>query len=64
MEAVSASLLPGTAMNVTLKGNYTKLEAPYKAKLKSYYADSDEPNTRDIEAIVSYHNVAILCRFP
>lgn len=40
-------------MNVTLVGNYTKMEGPYKAKLKSYYADSDEPKTRDIEANVS-----------
>lgn len=40
-------------MNVTLIGNYTKSEGPYKAKLKSYYADSDEPKTRDIEANVS-----------
>lgn len=53
MKQVSASLQPGTAMNVTLKGNYTRLEAPYKAKLKSYYADSDETRTRDIEAYVS-----------
>lgn len=53
MKQVSASLQPGTAMNVTLKGNYTKMEGPYKAKLKSYYADIDETKTRDIEAVVS-----------
>lgn len=29
------------------------MEGPYKAKLKSYYADTDETKTRDIEAIVS-----------
>lgn len=53
IKQVSASLQPGTSMNVTLVGNYTKMEGPYKAKLKSYYADSDEPKTRDIEANVS-----------
>lgn len=53
MKQVSASLQPGTAMNVTLVGNYTKSEGPYKAKLKSYYADSNETKTRDIEAVVS-----------
>ena len=56
MKQVSASLQPGTAMNVTLVGNYTKSEGPYKAKLKSYYADSNETKTRDIEAVVSREN--------
>lgn len=40
-------------MNVTLKANYTKTESQYKAKLKTFYADSDESKTRDIEATVS-----------
>lgn len=40
-------------MNVTLRANYTKMEGPYKAKLKSYYADTAETRTRDIEGIVS-----------
>lgn len=53
VKTVSANLEPGTSMNVTLKGNYTKMEGPYKAKLKSYYADSSETKTRDIEGIVS-----------
>lgn len=50
---VSANLEPGTSMNVTLRGNYTKMEGPYKAKLKSYYADTTETRTRDIEGTVS-----------
>lgn len=50
---VSAILEPGTSMNVTLHGNYTKMEGPYKAKLKSYYADTDEIKNRDIEGVVS-----------
>lgn len=50
---MSANLEPGTSMNVTLHGNYTKMEGPYKAKLKSYYADTTETKTRDIEGIVS-----------
>lgn len=62
IKQVSASLQPGTAMNVTLKGNYTKLEGPYKAKLKSYYADSDEPKTRDIESVVSKTIVFFVCK--
>lgn len=53
MKTVSVNLEPGTSVNVTLKGNYTKMEGPYKAKLKSYYADSTETKTRVIEGIVS-----------
>lgn len=53
MKTVSDNLEPGTARNVTLKANYTRIEAPYKAKLKSYYADNNETKTRDIEATVS-----------
>lgn len=57
MKQVSASLQPGTAMNVTLVGNYTKSEGPYKAKLKSYYADTNETKTRDIEPNVSVEKI-------
>lgn len=61
---MSASLLPGTSMNVTLKGNYNKLDGPYKAKLKTFYEGSDETQTRNIEANVSkndklYHLVML-----
>lgn len=50
---MSASLQPGTSMNVTLKGNYMKMDGPYKAKLKTYYEGSDETKIRNIEANVS-----------
>lgn len=50
---MSASLLPGTSMNVTLKGNYNKMDGPYKAKLKTFYEGNDETKTRGIEANVS-----------
>lgn len=53
MKTVSDNLEPGTARNITLKADYTRTEAPYRAKLKSYYADSNETKTRDIEATVS-----------
>lgn len=53
MKTVSDNLEPGTARNITLKAQYTRIEAPYRAKLKSYYADSNETKTRDIEATVS-----------
>lgn len=53
VRTVSAVLEPGTSINVTLHGDYTKMEGPYKAKLKSYYADTTETKTRDIEGIVS-----------
>lgn len=52
-KTVSVSLQPGTALNVTLSGNYTKLEAPYKASLVSFYADSQDSVSRKIEAYVS-----------
>lgn len=50
---VSSSLQPGTAMNVTMYGNFTKIEAPYKAVLISYYANTTESMSRRIDAIVS-----------
>lgn len=40
-------------MTVTLKGNYTRKEAQYKAKLRSFYDDTKDSKTRDIEATVS-----------
>lgn len=62
MKTVSANLEPGTSMNVTLHGNYTKMEGPYKAKLKSYYADTTETKTRDIEGLVSVDFFHFVCR--
>lgn len=43
---------PGTAINVTLYGNYTELEAPYMAILKAYYDDNSDPVSRPLSAIV------------
>ncbi|ALC42815.1 uzip [Drosophila busckii] len=40
-KVVSAKLWPGTAINVTLLGNYVTLEAPYSAKLFAYYHGSE-----------------------
>lgn len=40
-------------MDVTLWGNFTKIEAPYKALLISHYANTSETMSRTIESIVS-----------
>lgn len=50
-------------MNVTLVGNQTRMEGPYKAKLKSYYADGDETKTRDIDGLVSENFLFLLLFF-
>lgn len=52
-KAVSTTLQPGTAINVTLSGNYTRIEAPYKATLVSFYEDTNDSISRRIESIVS-----------
>jgi hypothetical protein len=52
-KAASIVLLPGTAVNVTIKGNYTKTEAPYSANLVAYFADNSDSVTRKISAMVS-----------
>ncbi|CAD7089199.1 unnamed protein product [Hermetia illucens] len=52
VKTVSTTLKPGTALNVTLKGNYTTLDAPYKATLVAYYADNDDSISRKISANV------------
>lgn len=52
-KTVTVNLPAGTAMNVTMKGNYTKIEVPYSAKLISYYADENESMSREIGAEVS-----------
>lgn len=51
-KAVFTKLAPGTAINVTLTGNYVTLEAPYTAKLSAFYHDS-ESVSRKINAEVS-----------
>lgn len=40
-------------MNVTVKGNYTKLEAQYTATLLAYYADNSDGVSRKITGNVS-----------
>lgn len=42
-KAINTILQPGTAINVTLLGNYTVMEAPYTALLKAYYDDNNDP---------------------
>lgn len=59
---VKLTLPAGTTVTITLKGNRTRKEAQYKAKLKSYYADTDDSKTRDIEATVSVIFAMIKCR--
>ncbi|EDW74061.2 uncharacterized protein Dwil_GK21574 [Drosophila willistoni] len=51
-KAVHTKLWPGTAINVTLRGNYVTLEAPYTAKLFAFYYGSDESVSRKISAEV------------
>lgn len=56
-KTVSTNLPPGTALNVTLKGNYTSLEAPYSATLIAYYNGSDEKVSRKISSTVQKSNL-------
>ncbi|EDV98473.1 GH22655 [Drosophila grimshawi] len=51
-KAVYSKLWPGTAINVTLRGNYVTLYAPYTAKLSAFYDDS-ESVSRNISAEVT-----------
>lgn len=53
LKDVRVALPPGTVVNVTLKGNFTRKEAQYRAKLKSYYLNTEDSKTRDIEGTVS-----------
>lgn len=46
---VEIFLEPGTAINVTLKANYTNMEVPYSGTLISYYEDG-ETRSRGIDA--------------
>lgn len=52
-KSVHTKLWPGTALNVTLKGNYVTLEAPYSAKLYAFYYGIDDSVSRKISAEVS-----------
>ncbi|XP_055591057.1 protein unzipped-like [Uranotaenia lowii] len=47
-KAINTILQPGTAINVTLLGNYTEMEAPYHALLKAYYNDNSDPVPRKL----------------
>lgn len=49
---ISSYLYPGTAINVTLVGNVTTLEAPYTARLMTHYYDFEKISTK-ISANVS-----------
>lgn len=51
-KSVHTKLWPGTAINVTLKGNYVTLEAPYSAKLYAFYAGSEDSVSRKISSEV------------
>lgn len=55
-KTISTRLPPGTGINVTMWGNYTKIQGPYQAHLISYYGeDPSAPMTkRDIKAEVSF----------
>lgn len=52
-KAINTILQPGTAINVTLLGNYTEMEAPYHANLKAYYDDNSDPSSRRLNGYVS-----------
>nr|XP_029730996.1 protein unzipped-like [Aedes albopictus] len=47
-KAINTILQPGTAINVTLLGNYTEMEAPYHALLKAYYDDNSDATSRKL----------------
>ena len=53
-KSVNTKLWPGTAINVTLKGNYVTLDAPYSAKLYAFYAGSEDIVSRKIKAEVKW----------
>lgn len=52
-KTVSTNLQPGTAINITIIGEYTKSEGPYTANLRRFFADNDEPISRPITTTVS-----------
>ncbi|XP_055624570.1 protein unzipped [Toxorhynchites rutilus septentrionalis] len=47
-KSINTILQPGTAINVTLLGNYTEMEAPYHAILKAYYDDNSDAVSRKL----------------
>ena len=58
-KAINTILQPGTAINVTLLGNYTEMEAPYHANLKAYYDDNSDPSSRRLSGYVSSFQIYI-----
>lgn len=52
-KTVSTNLQPGTAINITIIGEYTQSEGPYSANLKRYFADNDGPISRPLTTTVS-----------
>lgn len=54
-KSVNTKLWPGTALNVTIRGNYVSMAAPYTAKLFAYYHGSDDRVSRKITAEVTDH---------
>lgn len=50
-KTVSTRMPAGTAMNVTMWGNYTTIEGPFSAKLKTFWSDNSKPTTRVIKVI-------------
>lgn len=45
-KSVSTRLAPGTAINVTLWGNYSTTEGPYKAYIVTYFTDGTKTKKR------------------
>jgi hypothetical protein len=45
-KSVNTRLLPGTAINVTLYGNYSTREGPYKAYIVTYFTDGSKSKKR------------------
>lgn len=59
-KSVHTKLWPGTALNVTIRGNYVSMAAPYTAKLFAFYYGSEERVSRKITAEV---RMRILCYY-
>lgn len=53
-KSVGTILQPGTALNVTLWGNYTKKEGPYDAKIITHWADGSSSKKRPITVQAGY----------
>lgn len=50
-KVVGTRLLPGTALNVTLWGNYTTNEGPYEASLVTYWSDGTKSKKKIVKVI-------------